>query len=487
MSTTSTKTDVKYYIHVLIMLFFFFGFGHLSPIGTITEVGMQILGVFLGMIWGWMFIDMLWPSLLGLFALGLTDYAKNVTSILATSVSNKNVILVFFFLVLSQYLEHSGLSKTIAFKLLTLKAIEGKPWLICFMIFLITYLLGVFISIYAVIFLVWAIIYDMCQLAGYNKEEALPAFLLVGVAQISALGSTIMPYQTFSAVVLNALNSATGIAVPSISFIFFNLIVSFLALLAYFFACKFIIKIDVSRFKGLNREKILNGNQINYDTEQKIATVVVCLFLFLILVPSFLGDGNILYKFYKKIGDQGILVMLMCTVCALKIRGKHLAKMDSMINKGINWSLLFLLMATFTIGDAVNSDEAGIITQISTILTPIFSQMSAITFIILAFILLCIITQVAHNLVLAVVFVPLLSNLAISSGLGESVAIIVSLGLGIVLKQALMTPAASNRGAMIYGNDWVGRHYAFVFGTIACISAVSIVIIAGIPIGFLIF
>lgn len=487
MSTASAKTDVKYYIHVLIMLLLFFGFGYISPIGTITAVGMQVLGVFLGMIWGWMFIDMLWPSLLGMIALGMTDYTDGVLKIFSSGFSNKNVILVFFFLVLSQYLEHSGLSKTIAFKLLTLKAIEGKPWLICFMILLITYLLGVFISIYAVIFLVWAIIYDMCQLAGYNKKEALPAFLLVGVAQISALGSTIMPYQTFSAVVLNALNSATGIAVPSTSFIAFNLIVSFLALLAYFFACKFIIKIDVSRFKGLNREKILNGNQINYDAEQKIATVVVCLFLFLILVPSFLGDGNILYKFYKKIGDQGILVMLMCTVCALKIRGNYLAKMDKMINKGINWSLLFLLMATFTIGDAVNSDAAGIITQISTILTPIFSKMSAVVFLIASFVLLGMITQIAHNLVLAAVFVPLLSSLAISSGLGESIAIIVSLGLAVVLLQALITPAASNRGALIFGSDWIGKHYAFKYGTFAVIAADLVVIIIGIPLGLLMF
>ena len=224
MSTSVSKNNVKYYVNIAIMLFFFFGFGHLEPIGTITEVGMQVLGVFLGMIWGWMFIDMLWPSLLGLFALGLTDYSKNVISVLSASVSNKNVILVFFFFILSQYLEHSGLSKTIAFKLLTLKAVEGKPWLICFMILLITYLLGIFISIYAVIFLVWAIIYDICQLAGYTKQEALPAFLLVGVAQISALGSTIMPYQTFSAVCLNALNSATGISIPTVSFISFNLI-----------------------------------------------------------------------------------------------------------------------------------------------------------------------------------------------------------------------------------------------------------------------
>ena len=480
--STATGKDVKYYIHALIMLFFFFGFGHLSAIGTITEIGMQVLGVFLGMIYGWMFIDMLWPSLLGMFALGLTDYSDGVLKILASGFSNKNVILIFFFFIFSQYLEHSGLSKTIAFKLLTLKSIEGKPWHICFMLLLATYVLGVFINTYAVIFLMWAIIYDMCAIAGYGKGEALSAFLLVGVVQVAAISGTIMPYQC-----MNALNSATGLSVASGSFILFNLIVSFVGTLGYFAAGKFLGKIDVSKFEGLSKEKILNGNIISYDKEQKIATAVLIVFLALILIPGFLSAENPLKALYKRIGDQGILALLLCVVCAIKLGGKKIAKMEDLINKGVNWSLMFLLMATFTIGDAVNSDAAGIIAQISAILTPIFSNMSPVVFLIASFVLLGAITQIAHNLVLAAVFVPLLSSIAIASGLGESVAIIVSMGLAVVLLQALMTPAASNRGALNFGNDWIGKHYAFKYGTFAVVAADLVVIVIGIPLGFIMF
>lgn len=487
MSTTSAKTNIKYYIHVLIMLLLFFGFGYISPIGTITEVGMQVLGVFLGMIWGWMFIDMLWPSLLGMIALGMTDYTDGVLKIFISGFGNKNVILIFFFFIFSQYLEHSGLSKTISFKLLTLKSVQGKPWHICFMLLLATYILGAFINTYAVIFLMWAIIYDMCAIAGYQKGDAICAFLLVGVVQIAAISGTIMPYQTFPAVCMNALNSATGLSVASAPFIFFNLIISFLGTLGYFFAGYFFGKIDVSKFKALSKEQILNGNIITYDKEQKIATAILIIFLFLILVPGFLGAENPLKILYKRLGDQAILALLLCVACALKIGNKKIAKMEDLINNGVNWSLMFLLMATFTIGDAVNSDAAGIITQISTILTPIFSKMSAVVFLIASFVLLGMITQIAHNLVLAAVFVPLLSSIAIASGLGESVAIIVSLGLAVVLLQALMTPAASNRGALIFGSDWIGKHYAFKYGTFAVIAADLVVIIVGIPLGLLMF
>ena len=486
METTKTNS-VKFYIHLAIMLFFFFGFGNISPVGQITEVGMQILGVFLGLIWGWMFIDMLWTSLLGMIALGMTDYASGVLGVLQSGFSNKNVILVLFFFIFSQYLEHSGLSKTIAFRLLTLKAVEGKPWRICFMVLFATYVLGVFVNTYAVIFLVWAIVYDICQIAGYKKGDMLAGFLLVGVVQVAAISGTIMPYQVFPSVCLNALETTTGLTVSPGLFIFFNLIVSFLGTLAYFAACKFILKIDLSKLDGLTKEQILNGNVIVYDREQKIATVILIAFLFLILVPGFLPADNMLKVFYKKIGDQGLLALMLCIVCMVKLGGKSIVDISQLINKGVNWSLIFLLMATFTVGDAVNSDAAGIISQITAMLTPIFSNMSGVVFLIASFVLLGTITQFAHNLVLAAVFVPILSSLAITTGLGESIAILVSLGLAVVLLQALVTPAASNRGALNYGSDWIGKQNAFKFGLIAVLTADLVVIIAGIPLGLLMF
>jgi len=484
-----TKKTIKYYIHVAVMLFFFFGFGHIPSIGLITDIGMQILGVFIGLIWGWMFIDMLWPSLLGMIALGMTDYSANVVSVFASGFGNKNVILVFLFFIFSQYLEHSGLSRTVAYKLLTLKIVTGKPWCLCFMLFLAAYILGVVINTYAVIFLLWTIVYDLCLIAGYKKGDSIAGCLLVGIVYIAGISGTVMPYQVFPSVCMNALEETTGLAVDTDSFIFFNLVVSFLGVVAYFLVCKFLLKIDISKLKSVSKEQLLNdlNVEIKYDNNQKIATAILCIFLVLILVPGFLSDQNILKVFYKKIGDQGLLALMMCIVCAIKIKEQGLADIAKLINNGVNWSLMFLLMATFTIGDAVNSDAAGIIAQVSVILTPLFNNMSSIVFLVASFVMLGVITQVAHNLVLAAVFVPLLSSLAISSGLGESIAIIVSMGLAVVLLQALVTPAASNRGALNFGSDWIGKNNALKFGLVAVLTADLVVILIGIPLGMLMF
>ena len=69
----------------------------------------------------------------------------------------------------------------------------------------------------------------------------------------------------------------------------------------------------------------------------------------------------------------------------------------------------------------------------------------------------------------------------------EQVAIIIAAGLSQVLLAALVTPAASNRGALIYGYEWIGPKRAAHYGSLAVIAADLSVIIMGIPLAFLLF
>lgn len=54
-SDSMKSKNILYYIHVAIYLLISFGFGFLPPIGAITHFGMQGLGIFLGLLYGWIF------------------------------------------------------------------------------------------------------------------------------------------------------------------------------------------------------------------------------------------------------------------------------------------------------------------------------------------------------------------------------------------------------------------------------------------------
>ena len=71
--------NTAYYIHCIIFVLLTIGIGFLPPFGQITTMGMKVLGVFVGVIYGWIFIGFIWPSFFGMIVLGLTGYS-NITA-----------------------------------------------------------------------------------------------------------------------------------------------------------------------------------------------------------------------------------------------------------------------------------------------------------------------------------------------------------------------------------------------------------------------
>ena len=68
--------SLSYYVHTAICLIIMFGFGQLPPVAPLTPLGMNLIGIFLGVLYGWVFIEIVWPSLAGLLALMLIGGMK---------------------------------------------------------------------------------------------------------------------------------------------------------------------------------------------------------------------------------------------------------------------------------------------------------------------------------------------------------------------------------------------------------------------------
>lgn len=69
MSEKAQKKD-RYAIHLFVTLIIMAVFRFIPPPGSVTSYGMAILGVFIGLIYGWTFIGLLIPSLFGAVHVG---------------------------------------------------------------------------------------------------------------------------------------------------------------------------------------------------------------------------------------------------------------------------------------------------------------------------------------------------------------------------------------------------------------------------------
>ena len=69
----ASGTNISYFVHSAVVLAFLFLFRLVPPIEPLRPVSMQVIGVFVGVIYGWVNVGLAWPSLLGVVALGCTD------------------------------------------------------------------------------------------------------------------------------------------------------------------------------------------------------------------------------------------------------------------------------------------------------------------------------------------------------------------------------------------------------------------------------
>ena len=229
MGEAAKKSSICLWLHPVIMLVLMLSGWVLSPFGTVTEFGVKVLGIFLGMMWGWIFVDLIWPSLLGLIMLSMCGLGT-ATQVFSSGFGSEIVLLVIFFSVFTAWLEDIGLTNTMTQWMLTRKVLKGKPWLFIFMIFLVTFICGAFVGIYATIFLMWGIAQKLLVKLGYEKQSKMSAFLLIGIAYVSIMGMCVKPWTPWSMMGIKGLSAATGLGVDFLPYSGFMIAVSLAAI-----------------------------------------------------------------------------------------------------------------------------------------------------------------------------------------------------------------------------------------------------------------
>ncbi len=142
MSAEAQKKEKKnlYVVHLIIMAIIMVGFRLVPPPGTVTTYGMAVLGVFLGLVYGWTFIDLLIPSVAGAIILATTGYGS-VQDVLVAMFSNSTVIMMIFGVFAFMAIQQSGAGDWAVAKLLGSKLAKKSPVMILEIFFLI-FILG---------------------------------------------------------------------------------------------------------------------------------------------------------------------------------------------------------------------------------------------------------------------------------------------------------------------------------------------------------
>ena len=318
-----------------------FGFGLLEPVEPLTPLGMRLVGVFLGVLYGWVFIEIVWPSLAGLLAMMLVGGMKPVT-LLNNSFGHPIVQMMFFIFVFCATINHYGLSRFISLWFITRKFVAGRPWLFSFTFLASIFILGALTSASPAALIGWSILYGVCEVCGYKKGDSYPTMMVFGIVFAAQIGQSMIPFKQVALTVFSAYETMSGMGIDYAKYMLIACLICLLCALFFIVLGKYIFRPDMSKLLNLEADKLDTDGSLNLTGMQKTVLLFLFLLVLLLLAPNFLPADFFLTRFLKAIGNTGIVILLVKVMAAIKVEGKPLLNFKVMVDSGVTWGVVLM-------------------------------------------------------------------------------------------------------------------------------------------------
>lgn len=419
-------------IHYLIVALFCLAFRFIPPIGAITPTGMGILGCFIGAVYGWSTINMIWPSIMAMVGTGLCIGMVNMASV--TFGNNIIVCMLFIFPALG-IMTSTGAMDYLVNKILTNRSTLGKPWLTVFVLLMACAVLCTLNSI--IICVVFCSFFkSVCNQVGIKPYTKLPTFLFLGIAYTGMLGQVMIPFMGQGMALIGAYQGTAGAYPNFAKYMMFAIPLTILMTAFYVLLMRFVFKVDVTPFKNMTAEML--GESVKCTKDQKKAITAFCIWILTILCSALSFFGPV-YRFLNTFGLVGIGCVLVLILELLKKEdGTPLLSFKDEA-KNMSWDALLLTALVLLMSTQMSMPNTGIPTAIAGLLMP-FTNMPPLVFIVLALVFAALITNIANNLVIACVVMPFMYNYANMIGMNPEGIVVL---LFIMAQFALATPGAS--------------------------------------------
>lgn len=475
MPTTVVKKKRSFYGLVMILgAAFMLLFGYvIPPFGGITDLGMKMLGVLIGLIIITCFGgDLLGGSLLALLCTVFHGYYTPSGLFEYWLGSNATVQLIFCGAICLA-LRESGAMDVVAKKMLGSRLCKGRPLATLIVLFSATYVVGIFINgapIYILFFTLLESIRDIC---GYDKKDPFIRFTLLGI-YLGALGTfffawkapqniTIALIETLMEPYGMHLSSGVWMFIQAFSLVGFNII--------YAVMMKTVFKVNLQPLSNLDINKVESmkdvSNKFNRDQKIIIAIMLACVAYIMIttVLPSTI-------PYYDKITCFGstwiwVLACMGCACVRRKGTRQSYLPMGKLLSNASTWGLIALVGALMMLGQVTSDESLGIRGWLINVLSPLFGNMNLFALMAVVVIFTTLVTNICNGLVLTMavcpVITPFVCEMAATSGINPSVILTV---VNCCANVAYLTVAGSVNAAYLLGREEITQKFIWTKGVI---------------------
>lgn len=480
MSNTQKKTSKAFIVHSLIGVLIMVGFRYLPiSLPEVTEVGIEIIGIFIGTLYLWTTVDPLWGSLISIGLIGLSGYSS-MNQVLAECFGSPVVVQVLFLMIIVGALIENKITLYIGRFFLTRKVVEGRPWVFTFVLMLGTFLMSAFVSPWAPIFLFWPVLYDIFAEIGYTRDDTYPKIMIVFVVMATLLGFPVPPFMNNGLALLSNYRNITNntVYINDALYMILTIATNLVMMIAMVLFAKYILKPDVSKVKEIKVDMLKRNPLPKMDLKQKTLVAGFVVLIILFLAPTLCPDIALCQTIQKS--SYGLALLVVGALSAIKIEGKPLMDYPAIMGKHVGWSSYFLVACAILIGNVITNDATGITQFLNFVLAPLFGGMSVLTFTIFVLLVAVIFTNLCNSLVIGMILQPIISSYCLTTG--ANAAPIVCVMISFVLASAACTPAASPFATILHGNTtWLKASETYKYTLLFVGIMLVIQLVVGLP------
>lgn len=480
---TTTRSSIKDWIHIIIGLLLMFGIPLLPPVEPITEVGMQIGGIFIGAIYLWSTVGTFWPSLITIVALGFTDFT-DMNSILS-AFSGYLPMLMLFCMIFFGAIGDCGLTQYIGRWFLTRKIVNGRPSVFNFLMMAAMFFVSAFVDPLMALLVLWPTLYLILEEVGYTKEDPYYRILILATFIAITLGQCTLPFFGGQLVILGAFEAASGYPTNYGLYILFNILTSLLIFVILTLFIKYVLRPDMSKMENISIEQINKNPLPPMTLQQKIYIAAALIFLVAALAPSFLPAEWGFVQFLTNLNLVGFTMLALAMLAIIRVDGKPVLDAARITKEYVSWDLYLLVVVAVYFSSCLMDDATGIKPWLVSILNPLFGSHGQIFFMVVLLVAGVIITNFANNAITGAILMQIIVAMAPTLGIDNPVPLAMTTTMAMFL--AVLTPAASPYAAVLHANDRISMNDIMKYGGIMVALSLVIYLVLGIPIAYVLF
>lgn len=476
----------KKLIHVLIAFAIWAIFKWLIPApAPMTDVGMEICGVFVMATYLWITVETGWTSILIVCMVAVSG-ALTATNAIKSSFGDWMFAFLMACMLVNHVLSETGLSRRIAIWFITRKFVKGRPYLIVLMFFAAMFVLGLGMTSSATCVMFLALAKEIIDTCGIDRKDRFSQFLFSSIAAITIAGNgmTAIGHGNFITG-MGWVGEAFGLEISVAQSAAIGISIGVIWILAVILIMSRIYKIDATKLVNLDIDQ-LRATVPPMSKREMFAGICFLVVIFFWVGKDLLKNIAFLEGLRSFIASMGTAIPVLLCVCVFSfvpIDGEPLMNFNKAA-KSIAWQSCMMIGTVRMLGTVVNLEELGIVAWIQQVFGPMVQALPPFIFVAVCIGAVLLLTNFVSNSIAMVLFkvaAPLIVLMPTVNGPALGVAMICA------AHYAMWTPGCTTTTSFVVGSGDVEGSFMTKHMWLPMIAAYVILVLVGYNVGCLIF